>query len=93
MSLFTIELTRIAEPKMYPNENLVDVHYQMFIKYKSGGKVEILEETHRMRYLFQPEIEQLLALSGLSLINSQEWLSGNKLDFSTWNACFVAERK
>jgi len=88
-----IEITRIAEPETYPNDNRVDVHYQVFIKEKSTGKVEILEETHRMRYLFKPEIEQILALCDLSLINSQEWLSGNKLDFSTWNACFVAEKK
>lgn len=88
-----IEITRIAEPEMYPNENRVDVHYQVFIKEKSTGKVEILEETHRMRYLFKPEIEQILALSGLSLINGQEWLSGKELDFSTWNACFIAENK
>ncbi len=88
-----IEITRIAEPEMYPNENRVDVHYQVFIKEKSTGKVEMLEETHRMRYLFKPEIEQILALSGLSLINGQEWLSGNELDFSTWNGCFIAENK
>jgi len=43
--------------------------------------------------LFKPEIEQILALSGLSLINGQEWLSCNELDFSTWNACFIAENK
>jgi len=88
-----IEITRIAEPEMYPNENRVDVHYQVFIKDKSSGKVEILEETHKMRYLFAPEIEQMLALSGLSLINYEEWLSGNELDFSTWNGCFIAGNK
>lgn len=86
-----IEVTRIAEPEMYPNENRVDVHYQVFIKDKSTGRMEILKETHRMRYLFKPEIEQILELSGLSLINGQEWLSDNELDFSTWNGCFIAE--
>lgn len=88
-----IEITRIAEPEMYPNENRVDVHYQVFIKDKSTERVEILEETHRMRYLFKPEIEQILNLSGLSLLNGQEWLSSNELDFNTWNSCFIAENK
>ena len=88
-----IEITRIAEPEMYPNENRVDVHYQVFIKDKFTGRMEILKETHRMRYLFKPEIVQILALSGLSFINGQEWLSGNELDFSTWNGCFIAENK
>ncbi len=88
-----IEITRIAEPEMYPNGNRVDVHYQVFIRNKSTGEMKMLEETHRIRYWFQPEIEQILALSGLSLINSQEWLSGNELDFNTWNGCFITENK
>lgn len=88
-----IEITRIAKPEMYPNENRVDVHYQVFIKDKSTERVETLEETHKMRYLFKPEIEQILKLSGLSLLNGQEWLSGNELDFSTWNGCFISGNK
>ena len=86
-------ITRIAEPVMYPNENCVDVNYAVWIRDKQAGKVEEVKETHRVRYLFQPEIEQMLALSGLSLISAQEWLSGNELDFNTWNGCFIAENK
>lgn len=56
-------------------------------------RVEILEDTYKMGYLFKLEIEQILALSGLSLINGQEWLSNNELDFSTSNGCFMAENK
>ena len=88
-----ISVVRIAEPVMYPNENCVDVNYTVWIRDKQTAKVEQIKETHRMRYLFKPEIEQLLALSGLSLINRQEWLSGNELDFRTWNGCFIAENK
>lgn len=88
-----IEITRIAEPEMYPNENIVDVNYHMFIKNKATRIVKELKETHRIRYLFKPEIEQILALSGLSLIDAQEWLSGNELDFNTRNSCFIAENK
>lgn len=72
---------------------LFDAVISLFIREKSTGNMEMLEETHKMRYLFKPEIEQILALSGLSLINGQEWLSGNELDFSTWNGCFIAENK
>ena len=88
-----ISVIRIAEPVMYPNENRVDVNYTVWIRDKHTAKVEEVKETHRIRYLFKPEIEQILALSGLSLINCQEWLSGKELDFSTWNACFIAEKK
>ncbi len=88
-----IYIVRIAEPVMYPNENCVDVNYTVWIRDKQTDKVKEVKEKHRMRYLFKPEIEQMLALSGLSLVNYEEWLSGNKLDFSTWNGCFIAENK
>ncbi len=88
-----ISVVRIAEPTIYPNQNCVDVNYTVWIRDKKTDKMEEIKETHRMRYLFQPEIEQMLALSGLSLINAQEWLSGNELGFRVWNGCFVAENK
>ena len=37
---------------MHVNENIVDVNYTVFIKVKETGKVEQLQETHQMRYLF-----------------------------------------
>jgi SAM-dependent methyltransferase len=88
-----ISVVRIAEPTLYPNQNCVDVNYTVWIKNKKTDGMKEIKETHKMRYLFQPEIEQMLALSGLSLINTQEWLSGNELSFNTWNGCFVAEKK
>jgi SAM-dependent methyltransferase len=88
-----ISVVRLAEPTLYPNQNCVDVNYTVWIRDKKTDQMEEIKETHRMRYLFQPEIEQMLALSGLSLINAQEWLTGNELGFNTWNGCFVAENK
>ena len=63
-----ILVTRIAEPVMHPNENLVDVNYQVFIKDKSNSAVEELQETHRMRYLFHQELDLFLNKSGLKLL-------------------------
>jgi len=88
-----ISVVRIAEPTMYPNQNCVDVNYTVRIREKNTDKVEEIKETHKMRYLFQPEIEQMLSLSELSLINAQEWLSGSELNSSAWNGCFVAVGK
>ena len=85
-----IELTRIAEPKMYPNENSVDVHYQVFIKDKSTGRIEILEEMHKMRYLFMPEILDLCESLGFSVLSAGEWMTGNSPSFGTWSVYFVA---
>ena len=86
-----IEVTRIAEPLMYPNENLVDVNYQVFIKDKSSSAVVELRETHRMRYLFKPEITLFLAESGLKILDCAEWMSGHPPGFNTWGVYFVAK--
>ena len=84
-----IIVTRIAEPIIYPNENLVDIQYQVFIKNKSSGNVEELKESHIIRYLFKPELALLLNNVGLNIINYMEWVSCQKLDFSTWNSVFI----
>ncbi len=49
-----ISVLRVAEPVMYPNQNLVDVNYTMLIRDKGTNTVEELRETHRMRYFFTP---------------------------------------
>ena len=84
-----VEVTRIAEPEMCPNENRVAVHYQVFIKEKSTGKVEILEETHRMRYLFMPEILGLCEEFGFSVLDSGEWVTDREPGLDTWGVYFV----
>ena len=87
-----IAVTRIAEPVMYPNDNYVDVHYQLFIKHKASGTVEELHECHRMRYLFAPEIASLLAQEDLVLLHCEEWMTGRPLGFDTWSTCFIARK-
>jgi SAM-dependent methyltransferase len=87
-----ILVTRIAEPVIYPNENLVDVNYQVFIRDKSKDAVEELRETHRMRYLFQPEAKLFMMNFGLEVIECKEWMTCSEPDFSTWGVYFVAKR-
>jgi SAM-dependent methyltransferase len=84
-----ISVTRIAEPVLHPNRNLVDVNYQVFIRDKNGEGEEELRETHSMRYLFLPELLLLLEEAGLSLVEFREWLTGKEPGFDTWSACFV----
>ncbi len=84
-----IEVIRIAEPKMSPNNNRVDVHYQVFVKNKSTGEVEIFEETHRMRYLFMPEIINLCEVFGFFMLDFREWLTNNPPGLDTWGVYFV----
>lgn len=87
-----IEVTRLAEPVLYPNENRVDVNYHVFIRDKADGSVQELQETHRMRYLFKTEIEFLLADAGMELVEHLEWMTGKEPGFETWGTCFVVRK-
>lgn len=86
-----IMVTRIAEPVMHTNENVVDVNYHIFIKDKSKGAVEEISESHRMRYFFKPEIDVFLEGGQFELISFEEWMTGKLPSFDTWGACWVVK--
>jgi SAM-dependent methyltransferase len=87
-----IQVTRLAEPVLHPNENLVDVNYHVLIRDKQSGAVEELRETHKMRYLFAPEVLLLLDGAGLRLTQLSEFMSDREPGFETWNAVFIGTR-
>ncbi len=89
MSDDRIEVTRLAEPVMHPNENVVAVNYHVFIRDKQTGHVVETHETHPMRYLFLPEVQFLATACGFRLEHAEEWLTGRPLGCDTWSACFV----
>jgi len=84
-----IEVTRLAEPVLHPNENLVDVRYHIFVRDRETDAVKELKETHVMRYFFQPEIELIADQSGFSVLHAEEWMTGNPLGQNTWGAVFI----
>ena len=86
-----IQITRIAEPEVYPNDNLVDVNYQVFIKDKNNGSVDELQETHRMRYLFRPEVTLFLNSLGFTVVDCNEWITDHSPSFKTWGVYFIAQ--
>ncbi|MDF1594000.1 MAG: class I SAM-dependent methyltransferase [Desulfobacterales bacterium] len=87
-----IKVTRIAEPIMHVNENIVDVNYTVFIEEKETGRVEQLQETHQMRYLFLPEIEKIIEECGLQLVASQAWMSDCPMNCEQWAGFIVASQ-
>lgn len=84
-----IEVTRIAEPAVDWDRHTVDVNYQVFINEKDTGRIEQIKETHKMRYLFQSEIEEYAEKTGVQLIHCEEWLTGNEPGEDTWGVCFI----
>ena len=85
-------LVRIAEPLMYPNENVVAVQYDINIINKESGKVTQIKETHNMRYFFKPEIEELLQKNGLKLTACLDCNTLKMPDFTSWTVYFIAEK-
>lgn len=83
----TIRVNRIAEPVLHPNENVVDVNYQVSIRDKATGECQDIRESHRMRYLFIPEILEYLENSGLQHRFSARWLGTDVPDDTTWYLC------
>ena len=85
-------INRTASPQIYLTKNQVDVHFDIKITNKHTGKSENIKEIHKMRYLFNPEIEHFLKMNDLRLIHSEEWLTGNKPNFDSWYVTFICER-
>lgn len=87
-----VNVTRITNPTTNANENVVDVHYHMFVKDKHSKTMEEIKETHRIRYLFTPEIDLMLKRVGIQLEECIEFLTGKSPGFETWNVCFVGRK-
>ena len=85
------EITRLAEPVLHSNENLVDVNYHVFVRNRTTQAVAELKETHAMRYFFKPEIQRIAAHAGLKCQHAEEWLSGKEIGCDTWGVCFVLQ--
>lgn len=86
-------LIRQAIPVMYPESNTVDVNYDIMIINKENNTVYDIKETHRMRYLFTPEIELMLKESGFKLLDCIDCNSLEQVTFNSWTAYFIARKQ
>jgi SAM-dependent methyltransferase len=84
-----IKVRRVAKPSLIPSKNLVEINYEMTVLEKTTLQKSKFSEKHRMRYLFQPEIEYFLREVGLKLISCREWMTNNPPGFDTWNVYFI----
>jgi SAM-dependent methyltransferase len=82
-----IEITRLAEPVIYPNENQVDVSYTIFARDMASGVVQTITETHPMRHFSLPEIDLLAGAQGFDRIDAEEFLSAKPAGEDTWGVC------
>ena len=87
-----IQLTRIAEPIIFENKNLVEVNYEILIHKKYDNSLLKLNEKHTMRYFFIPELEIMLNSNGLKIIDNFEWMNLNEPNFNNWNVVIIAQK-
>ena len=84
------KVIRIAEPVLHANANLVDVNYRFIVSV--DGRYEEFCETHRMRYLFIPEVDMFLRASNLVPLFCYEWMRCDPPGDGSWNAVFAARK-
>lgn len=87
-----VEITRLAEPALYPNDNRVDVHYTIFARETATGTVHTLTETHPMRHFSLPELDLLAAGAGFERLRAEAFLSGNPPGEASWGLCLVLRK-
>jgi SAM-dependent methyltransferase len=90
----TGQIIRIAEPTLYPRENVVNVGYTIQVMDKTNGQLEQFTEDHRVRYFFEPELQHMLdnAWGGCEILLSEEWLTRKELGFDSWFGIFVIRK-
>ena len=77
---------------MHPNENIVDVCYDIAVIDKKTDKISRINEVHSMRYYFKPEMEEYLEKAGFKNIKCIDCNTFKEPDFGSWTVYFVAER-
>lgn len=85
------KLVRIARPVMHDKENVVDVCYEVLVIDKNTNVTRQINEVHKMRYFFKPEIEYLLKDAGFELVDNIDCNTLKTTNYSSWTSYFVAK--
>ena len=86
-------IVRVAEPDNYPNENLIKVNYNFFVKNLHDNSTTQFKETHSMRHFSIPEIDILAEISGFQRLDAQEFLTKKTPSENTWGVCVTLKKK
>jgi SAM-dependent methyltransferase len=87
-----IEVTRNANPTIYPESNVVEVNYDIAVKNLKDGSSSSFQEQHPMRHFSRPEIELLAYATGFEVIHTEEFLSQAPVSIETWGVCYILKK-
>jgi SAM-dependent methyltransferase len=88
----TVEITRIAEPDIFPNKNHIDVRYTILVRDLATGAYQTFNETHPMRHFSMPELDLLARMSGFERLTAEAFLTGDEPSEQTWGVCLVMRK-
>lgn len=80
----SVALTRLCEPVLIENNNVVQVNYQLLGSDKTREAQIDASETHNVRYFFLPELAGFSRRAGLSQAFAEEWLTKGTPGLKTW---------
>lgn len=81
-----VSLVRVADGRLYPRSNSIEVDYDIFITNKSDSTVEHLKEHHMIRCYFEDELDHLLKPFGFERVVNQIWFSEDKPSTNSWSS-------
>jgi len=85
----SLKIKREAIPHIDYDKNIVEVKYNIAITKKHDLTELNIEETHKMRYLFLPEIELFCEECNFKILNVEEWLTKKPPSPESWGICIV----
>ncbi|GHV55465.1 SAM-dependent methyltransferase [Synergistales bacterium] len=88
-----LKITRIAQPEVCTDENIVKVHYDAFVELKEKDRIEKISESHHMRYFFISDLSLILDIVPLKSLSVEGWMTGLKPDADSWAAVAVLKKQ
>lgn len=76
---------------MHDKTNVVDVYYEFLVIDKEINNMEVIYETHSMRYFFRPELEVMLKETGFELLDNVDCQTLGATNFGSWTSYFIAK--
>lgn len=85
-------LKRLSKPKLIPNDNVVEVTFDIEMTDKKRRSSQNFSELHRMRYFFLPELYVYAKQTGLKLLRSYKWMTKDPLGLDSWYGVVVLSK-
>ncbi len=85
-------LTRVAQPDLNPNLNCVDIKIDIWHQKNGGSSFSYISESHKLRYLFVPEIQLMIENTSFELVDVFEWGTTKKPDTDSWSAVVILQK-